>query len=438
LDDDNRFDFHLTASWLHEIESSFVKRESQAPPAGETELIKDLKYRRGRDVLNLRADFGLLWDLGLHVNAPLVLAESNTLDFDQSAGGSCVFVEEAMTTGVRPTCVNQNNATILQDGILPGFQGSAWGLDARNGDPFTMRPSDESRQTGVFRSPRRRGFEYLGVGITWAAMNQARDDTKPTWTLTFDANLDVFKDRRFDPANPGANTAVGPGYHQFVWSTFISKRFRHFDPYVGAWYMLPARTNGSPFQRFGSTQTEVNPQQRAGLVIGVEQVAWENVAARQRFTVEARFHVEQRFFGRAHSELWEPLSGRSTCNSNLAGSECRSGIDLDLDGDGQPDRAHPGVTAVEAYARFGGDLGLNVHVGRYIRFRGLFGLATNMPHFITAAGAGVDTNRDGRVLSNDVSEANPTYREAIDLPGRRFRVEGTTIYTLFLQGSLMF
>ena len=165
----------------------------------------------------------------------------------------------------------------------------------------------------MFRSPRRSGFGYLGVGITWAAFNQFRDDTKPTWTLNFDALLDVFKDKRFDAANPVGNTAVGLGYHQFVWSTYVSKRFRYFDPYFGAWYNLPVRTNGSPFQKYSDTQTSVNPQQRAGVVIGVEQIAWENPVANQRVTIEARVRAEQHFFGRSHSELWEPLSGSSAC-----------------------------------------------------------------------------------------------------------------------------
>ena len=56
---------------------------------------------------------------------------------------------------------------------------------------------------------------------------------------------------RFDPLNPDGNTAVGLGYHQLIWSTWVSKRFRYFDPYFGAWYMLPIRTNGSIYQDLG-------------------------------------------------------------------------------------------------------------------------------------------------------------------------------------------
>jgi hypothetical protein len=448
MDGDNRFDFNLTASWIHEVKSAFVKRELQSNLASDTEIIKDLLFAQTRDILNLRADVGVLWDVGLHIDLPLVLSETSGLDFDRS-DANCVYPEDMAG---RPTCVDSHNSTILRDRILPGYQTDSWGMDAEHGGRTFDRPAGtHPGPPGVFRSPKRKGFEYLGVGLTWAPFNQARDDTKPTWTLSFDAMLDVFKDRRFDPDNPGANTAVGQGYHQFVWSTFVSKRFRWFDPYFGAWYMLPARTNGSPFQKYGPTQTSVNPQQRAGIMIGVEQIAWENPRGDQRVTIEARAHVEQHFFGRGRSEIWEPLAGGSSCNGNGAPG-CRPpknddpnmpgtpgpAIDLDTDGDGVPDTAHPGITDIERYGTIGGDFGLNVQVGRYIRFRSLFGFRSDLPHMITAAGSGVDADGDGRVDPANPMEANPAYRQAIDLPGRRFRVEGSKIWTLFIQGSMMF
>ena len=230
----------------------------------------------------------------------------------------------------------------------------------------------------------------------------------------------MFKDRRFDPVNPGANTAVGQGYHQFVWSTFVSKRFRWFEPYFGAWYNLPVRTNGSPFQKYSPAQTSVNPQQRAGVMIGVEQIAWENPRGDQRVTIEARAFVEEHFYGRERSEIWEPLAGPSTCTTNTP-TDCRPGIDLEYAKTARTPllhAPHPGITDIDSYATLGGDIGLNVQVGKYIRFRGLFGFRSDLPHFITADGAGVDAGtKDGRVNPMDPDEANPTYRQAIDLPG---------------------
>ena len=57
----------------------------------------------------------------------------------------------------------------------------------------------------------------------------------------------------------------------------------------------------------------MNPQQVATVVIGVEQIAWENPNGDQRVTVELRRHMQEHFAGRGTSELWEPLSGRPGC-----------------------------------------------------------------------------------------------------------------------------
>lgn len=434
LDDENAFDFNLTASWLHESRSSFVMREDATKPQedGTFALSKDSQFSQRRDILDLRMDFGILWDVGLRIGVPLVLADERTLSFDRSAGGGC---------SGPPNCVNSSNSTILRDGILPGYEMSSYGLNsegrATNGDygvPF-MSPS-----AGLFKGPTRKGFESLNVGLTWAAFNQRRDDTRPTWTLSFDAKLDVFKDMRFDPRSPHANTAVGLGYHQFIWSTFVSKRFRYFEPYFGAWYMLPVRTNGSIYNEVpGGNQTAINPQHRAAVVAGVEQIAWENPRASQRVTVELRGRAEQHFFGRSASELWEPLSSTQACTNPANGampSGCRANIDNNPGDIGF--RGNPGVTETQAYTSFGGDAGLNIQVGKYTRFRGLFGYMRNQAHFITYAGAGADKDKNGTVDLGDKSEANVNYRDALDAPGRRFKVEGSQIWTLFLEGSLMF
>lgn len=405
LDPDNSFDFNLTATWLHDARSAAVNREYENG-GNAIQVDRDLKYARTTDVLNLRTDFGILWDVGLHVELPIVLHDSNNLTLDGISANSPIF---------------------STDGIFPA-------------------PSSGST---VFQSPTRSGLQDLGVGITWALFNQRRDDTKPTWTLGFDAKLDVFKDQRFDPASPNANTAVGLGYHQLIWSTWISKRFRYFDPYFGASYMLPIRTNGSIFQDYGGGQTQVNPQQVATVVIGVEQIAWESPRGDQRVTIEAQAHLQEHFAGRGFSELWEPLSGSSQCqtgSTDLTG--CRAALDQltqspvsangVLGAPATTGAPYPGVSNIDAYGSFGGDLGLNVQVGRYIRFRGLFGLTVDAPHFITNASAGVDANGDGQVNSADPREANPVYRESIDTPGRRFRIEESKDWRLLVGGSLMF
>jgi hypothetical protein len=402
LDENDTFDFNLTAAWFHDARSSAINRENQGRGNG-IEVDRDLKYAQKTDLLDLRTDFGILWDVGLHVDLPIILAQSNNLTFDQG--------------------VDAGSSTFVHDNIYPAYS--------------AYHPASST----VFQSPTRSGLQYLGLGIQWAAFNQKRDDTKPTWTLGFDADLDIFKDMRFDPANPTGNTGVGLGYHQLIWSTWVSKRFRHFDPYFGATYMLPIRTNGSIYQNLGGGQTSVNPQQLAAVIIGVEQVAWENPSGDQRVTIELQAHAAEHFAGRGTSELWEPLTGHPGCTvtGGTVTEQCRASLDVTTDGAGNPHAApYPGVTDIDAYGSFGGEAGLNIQVGKYIRFRSLFGMTFDAPHFITNASAGVDSNHDGHVDSTNTAEANPTYRESIDIPGRRFRVEDSRDWHLFVQGSLMF
>ena len=398
LDQDDTFDFNLTAAWFHDSHTAAINRE--AASSSGIQLNPDLKYAQTTDLLDLRTDFGILWDVGLHVDLPIVLAESNNLTVDPAAPGG--------------------TTTFVRDGIYPAYNGTS---------------------STVFQSPTRSGLQYLGLGIQWAVFNQKRDDTKPTWTLGFDADLDIFKDMRFDPAAPDANTGVGLGYHQLIWSTWVSKRFRYFDPYFGASYMLPIRTNGSIYQDQGGGQTSVNPQQFATVIIGVEQIAWENPSGDQRVTVELQAHAAEHFAGRGTSELWEPLSGHPGCTlmGGTVTETCRTSLDVTTDAMGtQHASPYAGVTDIDAYGSFGGEAGLNIQVGKYIRFRGLFGMTFDAAHFITNASAGVDKNHNGLVESGDPNEANPTYRESIDIPGRRFRVEDSRDWHLFLQGSLMF
>src|SRR5262249_42560436 len=193
------------------------------------ELVRDLKYERTRHLLDLRAEFGVLWDVSLFIAVPLVLGDSRSLSFDQD--GPCTFPPAAS-----PSCVNQANSTTLNDAvpdparptlpranaptILPNGS-SGWGLNATG-----RAPALYTAGTRVFEGPGRSGIESLNFGINWAVLNQAKDDTKPTWTVGFEARLQVSDTQALDRASPQANTAVGLGYHVARWQSFVSKRFR--------------------------------------------------------------------------------------------------------------------------------------------------------------------------------------------------------------------
>ncbi len=369
------FDFDFSLDWQHDETRGSIKRE-YVDPTGVTQ-INDAVYHQVRDSMHLRGEVGLLHDLSFFMVGSIVLADNRGLDFDRS--GDC-------SASPNP-CVE----TLLRDNILPGNQTSTWGLDSESGRPF-QQPSGQ-----LFSGPKRSGFEYLGLGLSWAAFNQARDHTKPTWVIRLETHLSVAGDQRFDPGKPTANRSVGLGYHQVILSTFFSRRFGPYEPTVGGWLMQPALTSSSVYKNLGTGSFSL-PQRRAGGQASIEDTVWENPTIDGRFALEAVGRFELRFEGLAQSELWEVLSGDSRCATDP--TYCRPGIDVDANGKPSPSS---GVVRSPAYGLFGGDAGVSAHFSRHARFRALFGLLFEEAHFLTDAASG---------------------NSAYDIPGRRFWIDG--------------
>lgn len=381
-------DFDFSVAWLHEHERSSVKREQVSP--GALLLINDLVSTRSRDSLQLRADVGLFHDLSLFLAGSLVLADSHTLEFDGT--GDCAAT----------TCVE----TLLRDGIVSGDRATSWGLDAETGKPFNA-PSNK-----IFAGPKRNGFEYLALGGRWAPFNQARDKTKPTWIVSLETRLSVGGDQRFDPGQPSANRGVGAGYHQLILSTVFSRRFGDIEPVMGAWIMQPMLTSSSVFKDRGDG-AYASAQRRLGGQFGVESTLWEAAQWRSRLGLEANGYLEYRFAGLAQSELWEVLSGDSRCSPTATGY-CRAGIDVDEKGVATP---NAGVLRSPGYGAAGFDAGVAGTAIGHVRLRGLFGMLFHEAHFLTDAASG-----------------NQVY----DTPGRRFRVEGSYTWRLFVDAMATF
>lgn len=380
-------DIQVSVAWRHDQSAASVRREVLEPTG--VVLVNDLRYRQKRDSLLLSSEVGVIQDLSFFVGLSLVVADERRLAFDKR--GECGAA----------ACLE----TLLRDGILPGDPNTSWGIDAENGGRF-QAPSQQ-----VFRGPTRSGLEYLALGVRWAAMNQARDQSKPTWVLGLESRLSVAQDQRFDPADPGANRGVGAGYHQLILSSVFSRRFGAFEPSLGNWFMQPLLTSGSVYGNHGGGPYGT-AQRRAGGDVGIEATAWQDAARRARIALELSGHIEYRLEGLAQSELWEPLSGDPRCVTDA--SRCRPGIDYDGAG---ATAVNTGVVRSPAYGLFGGDAGFSAHLGQHARLRGLGGLRWHQGHFLTDGGSN-----------------NAVY----DVPGRRFRVEDQLAWMVFLDGTATF
>ena len=387
-DDNDPYDVNVSLAYRRSTRQARLVREGLSA-AGQVVREKDQLFRQTRNIMDVRADVGVLPDLGLFLHLPLVLSDDRSLSFDGT---------------------NASTSSLLRDGIVPGFGQASYGLDANN-ESALVSPSDRT-----FVGPTRNGLEWLAFGFAWGMLNQSRVPSEPTWMLALEARVDVSKAMRFDPARPKANTSVGRGYHQLVASTMVSRRFGPLEPYLGGWYMFPIKTATSPFKPVGlGGNAFANPQHQSRLVAGVEATVWERPADQQAISLELQLHMENRFLGLARGELWEPLSGSSLCPGTT--TACRPGLDdRDITGDGINDR-NAGITRSPSYGIFGADLGLNVRAGEFVRFRGLFGMTVEQGRFLT----------DGR-----------SGYSVLDSPGRRFYVKDAYGFHLLLDGAVLF
>lgn len=425
FDKGDTFDFHVSVDYSFDLRRAAIKREfaglGGADPGDPLPIAKDLVFKGTRHELVPKLEVGLFRDISVSFALPVVIRDSRTLEFDQREQ-PCVFPGGSRAA----TCINADNSTTVRDGLLP-----ATGFDSE--DPTGPGFTDTSDPT-IFRSPNRTGLDQVHLGLAWAAMNQARDDSKPTWKLGAELRLAVGSVMRFDPNDPSSETGVSRGVHEVHLWTSMSRRLGWAEPTFELWYIAPiGKRDGSLFEDYGYGQTSADPQQRAGTRFGLEAVVWSNPADKQRVAVDMGADLSAFFEGRAYTEMWEvfTLAGRAENDGPLV-------LDRDPETAGLQAASHPGITNVENYLRFGSKLGLSAELGEHVRFGASFRLVFDQQHLLTFADAGKDGSDSDVLVNPNTDEVNPAYAETIDLVGRRYRLDDAMSYIAFVNGRVLF
>lgn len=430
FDEDNPFDFRFRVRYDHTEKRGQIKRELEglSPTQQSIALLKDLTYAYHRDALTLRAEVGLFQDLMFSVELPVILGQSEEYGFDQSAGSNCRFPPDPA-----PNCVNASNSSTVADGIVP-----ATGYDAQHdGAAFASG-------TLVFRGANRGAsggsgldaFDTLNLALTWAPVNQKRDDTKPTWVLEFAPQISIGNIMAFDRARPNANHAVSDGVHRLYARTAISRRWRWVDPYMGFWYMYPIARSDSLFVDYGPAQKVKNPMQQGGTQFGVELVPFERPREGHKIWIDVRGRLEGHFAGRGYSEGWELFAAAPPLACDMAQAGFNPACNAAATTNPYQGKPFTGVTTIENYASLGADLAVGVQVGQHARFRTAFEYTHDQSHFITGEDIGVPSTASGRVMNP--SEFNPAYRAVVDQVGRRYKVDNMDTYNVSIWGQIQF
>ena len=455
FDDNNPINIFLGVDYLFEARRAAIKRELSgvkdipAPP-DTVPIGKDLFFSQDRHVIKPHIEIGVFHDVQLGLALPITIALNRSYDFDQRAE-PCVFPKQ----GNMPTCIDATNSSTLQDKLLPDGTSGKLGYDAN--DPLTN--FDINSKT-VFRSTTRSGLDQLWISLSWAPMNQARDDTKPTWILTAEFRPSIGKLMKFNTLKPTTEAGVSPGVHEFRAQTSVSKNVGWATPFVVFWWQAPIGVRGNkPGDPNGSLfwdttsedaigQRTTGPQQHAGTIFGFDATLVENAAEKQRLALEFLGKVDAHFTGLGYSEMWEVFAyaGDVTRDANAP-----LRIDLDPTKPGTQVISHPGVTTIENYMSFAGRVGLTGAIGSHAKFSVSFELGRDHTHAISYTDAGIDlplcdsthvapnceTTNDSLVTPN-TREVNPLHKQLIDVAGRRYIVDETTTYSLLASGQILF
>ncbi|HVK76023.1 MAG TPA: hypothetical protein VM734_22005 [Kofleriaceae bacterium] len=432
FDPDDGFDLHLSVDYELDIRRSAIRREAVGPGTGRTDpppVHDDLIFAGSRHTVIPRLELGLFHDVSFSAALPLVLSDQRTLELDQR-DTPCDF------DGADRTCVNRASSSTLLDGLVPmaGYDGQNGGAGFVGDDPT------------VFRGPTRKGIDQVHLGLTWAPMNQRRDDTKPTWKLGAELRLAAGKVADMVATAPGSSTGVGRGVDEIRLWTSMARRLGWAEPFVEIWWMAPiAVKDDSLFGDPGFGARSTLPQQQGGARFGIEAFAVDQGDEGARLSLELSGRLLAHFEGRAHTEMWEIF--------RMAGDASGSGplvLDADPTADGRQPLDHPGVTNVENYLEAGGRVQARIAVGERFRVSIGFEVTAETEHVITFTDAGVDFDAckgaamagcevpDDDLVSPGTEEVNPLHVERIDLVGHRYRADDIFNYVVGAQLQLLF
>lgn len=382
----------VTIDYAYTARRSSLKRELAGLPGvdldGPTPLVKDLVFRGSRHELRPRVEVGLPYGLAVALALPVALRDARRLDFDQRADG-CVFAADPG----RATCVDATNSTTVADGLLP-----AEGLDVDGGGA--------TAGATVFRGATRAGLDQLHAGASWKVTDQARDPSKPTWSVGAELRLSVGDVMEIDAARPARDDGVSRGVHELRAATALERRLGWLTPRFEVWWLAPIATRaGAPLDPPDGAGDLQRSQQRGGVDGGLAIVPWERPDTGQRVAVALTGGIAAHFAGRAYSDLWEVFA--------LAGGEGDPlALDGDLDEQGMQPLPHPGVTTTQEYLAAQGRVAVDLRPTAWLELDLAAALAWEQTHLISFARGGT------------------LFAPVIDQVGHRYRVDEGLTYVL--------
>ena len=457
FDGEDKFDLHLTLGFQQTWRSGKILRETtsdldQFSSGGYTAgNLNVANYSQTTSRLNTRADIGIYKDLALVIRLPVILADDRKLEAIGGAGPASFLAQGA-----------------------PGEQLF----------PIPMQ------------SPTRSGIEYLAIGLDVSPFNQTRDPSKPTWTLGLEGRFSVSEPMHACSQTAGLNlrgtqqncayytdinrngkpgeftTADGvtlegtnfnghrePGVSRGTTAlqahTYASKRFKYIEPYMGFVALFEFQNASSDYGISDLQGSLVNHPPFQGTIIGgLAVIPWEVRDQFQRIEVDVRAAGTYRSEGRDYSPLFDALGGSdapSLRRPNFATFQANTGAGArDFPSVVNPNSQKvymTGITDVQQHGIYTFSTAVTFQAGEYIKFNVGAAYTAEQGHIITfdqpcnpdfRNDAGAAGPCQSGTRGNATGIPNPNYRAVIDAPGRRFRLDDSTIWDAWVNAIVMF
>jgi hypothetical protein len=362
---------------------------------GQLQDVTELRYQKYETKLGIDVNLGIYKDLELHVGVPIVFQQDRQWFF---AGGT-----------------NETNTTIFRNCSLDPAGTQCANPGAGDGALF-----------GVPNSSYRSGLGDFTFGLAWNPFVQAKDPSKPTWTLRFDYTAPTASLLNPTVVTSNANRGnIGDKVHRYTFSTAVSKRLnKYVEPYVEVHYTLPWRGPGfysncddassarqSHPENCGGTgwgrdETGVRPAHTGGSIFGAEITVFEREDRHQRVAFDFRGWFNYVSEGRYYNEMSD-LFGKLLYTSD--------------------------------YGQMGGQFGFVGQAAEFIKLKAYTSFAYNTERFLTNENIGKDLTGNGVVdVTAAPQEINPNYDYRIDRVGRRFRIEQQYVFRVMVTASFNF
>ena len=239
--------------------------------------------------------------------------------------------------------------------------------------------------------------------------------------------------------------------------TVFSRRVGYIEPYTGFEFLADFAQSSSDFGATDDLKGSLlnHPPLIGTFTVGIEVFPWEERELFKRLSLDFKIHAGYHSPGRDYSELFDALGSsqaKSLRNPNPGGYTAGPDGFTSVADPAQGKVYFTGITDQQAFGEFGGSAGATFQYSERVKFSTGLGLTYMQSHLITAADAcnpdfvNVGTGASGPCRTGAATAGggsstgipNPNHRQVIDLPGRRFSADDTTIVDLWLSGMVMF